>query len=151
MQETTILEAVALATTIRQIPSDRAPLWGRFNTQQMIEHLIRTIRYSNGKEQSVLYTPEDKLPLYREFLYSDRPLRRNITAPFMPGEPPALVYEDLEEAQAQLLAEVADFHTYYDSHPDDHPVHPSFGPLNYREWCMFHQKHFKHHFEQFGM
>jgi len=35
--------------------------------------------------------------------------------------------------------------------PDALKLNPTFGELNKAEWEIFHEKHFTHHFKQFGI
>ncbi len=125
--------------------------WGIMTPQHMIEHLVGSWRISNGKAKARQVTPDDKLPGYRSFLYSDKPYQKNMKNPVMPEDLAPLRKKDLTDAIDQLLEDMKDGFRYFEEHPDAVPVHPVFGPLNRGEWMMFQYKHMRHHFEQFGL
>ncbi len=60
-------------------------------------------------------------------------------------------YVSEAEAKEQLIESLTGYEAFFNSDPDASTVHPRFGKLNYSEWKKFHPKHFKHHFEQFGV
>ncbi len=129
-----------------------APKWGILNAQAMIEHLVGSWRISNGKAQAEQVTPEDQLPKYREFLFSDQPFQPHVKNPVMPeNEAPALRKKDLKAAKAQLKQEIQDFFSYHEANPEEKPIHPVFGPLDAEGWLQFQYKHMRHHFWQFGL
>lgn len=118
------------------------------NAQQMVEHLIGAVKWSNGKLQVKLIIPEEKLPIARKQLLSDMPLPHNFQNPFADTQ---TYLATLPEALQKLDTEIADFYTYFAAHPEARPLHAVFGPLNQEEWERFHTKHFSHHLEQFGL
>jgi oxepin-CoA hydrolase/3-oxo-5,6-dehydrosuberyl-CoA semialdehyde dehydrogenase len=120
--------------------------------QHMVEHLVQSVRVSNGKKQlQELRIPEEKVPVRYAFLWSDQPLPRYIGAT-NPEQPlPDLQYASIPEALAVLEQELVIFEAYFKEHPDQKFLHPSFGKLNYQDWIRFHEKHFTHHFTQFGL
>lgn len=130
-------------------PSSR-PHWGNMNAHQMIEHLSLVVRISNGKMQVPLVTPAEKLEKARMFLFSDQPLPKNFRAPFLDENPPALRTVSITEAVMELEDEINVFEKYYEDGGKP-AVHPVFGPLDHSEWKHFHEKHFTHHFTQFGL
>jgi oxepin-CoA hydrolase/3-oxo-5,6-dehydrosuberyl-CoA semialdehyde dehydrogenase len=137
-----------LAAPLHQLAQGAQPRWGRMNAQQMVEHLVGAVKWSNGKIKVPLIIPEEKLPIARKQLLSDMPLPHNFQNPFTDDK---TYLNTLAEALQKLDAEIADFYTYHAAHPDARPVHPVFGPLSREEWERFHTKHFKHHLEQFGV
>jgi oxepin-CoA hydrolase/3-oxo-5,6-dehydrosuberyl-CoA semialdehyde dehydrogenase len=62
-----------------------------------------------------------------------------------------LVYSDLERAKKKFFEEINNFEEYFKENPEIKPINATFGPLNYEEWVAFHNKHFTHHFTQFGL
>ena len=40
---------------------------------------------------------------------------------------------------------------YFEENPDATFINLTFGELDKTEWDVFHEKHFKHHFNQFGL
>lgn len=130
---------------------DRPPLWGKMSPQHMVEHLETVMRVSNGELTVRVVTPEDRVPLVRRYLLADRPFGRNIKNPLLGDGLIPLRHADLEAAKARLREEVERFHSYFAEHPDATPHHPAGGPLNRMEWLIFHTKHMRHHFSQFGL
>jgi len=46
---------------------------------------------------------------------------------------------------------MTDYLKYFELNPEVKTVNVTFGELNKDEWDIFHQKHFAHHFSQFGL
>lgn len=127
--------------------------WGKMNGQQMVEHVATIYVVSTGKIKFEQTTPEEHLPQYRDFLYSDKQFRENTKAPaqLLGEETLPLRYTNMEEALAKLQEAIAYFEIYFTENPQSKPMHPVFGPLNYEEWVLLHYKHVTHHLRQFGL
>jgi hypothetical protein len=75
-----------------------------------------------------------------------------LKTPLLPAEGPIpFEFSSLAEAKENLNKELDAFETYHANHPDALFVQPRLGKLNYKEWIIFHNKHFTHHFKQFGL
>jgi len=86
------------------------------------------------------------------FIYSDVEMSQGVKSPLLPAEGPIpFEFSSLEEAKRNLNKELDDFESYHAAHPDAFFVQPRLGKLNYKEWSIFHSKHFTHHFKQFGL
>jgi hypothetical protein len=129
----------------------QAPLWGRMSAQNMVEHVSSVMRISNGKNPLQIELTPDRIERGRAFLLGPEPLPRDVKITGVPSDPPPHRFPDMATAIARLQKEVDDFHAYWQSPPAELPWHPRFGPLNYQEWIVFHNKHFTHHFTQFGL
>ncbi|MDX5346619.1 MAG: DUF1569 domain-containing protein [Hymenobacteraceae bacterium] len=139
---------------LEHLNENTTPAWGSMNAQQMVEHLISSIRISNGKTDVAkvpLLTPEEQLPAYREFLFSDRPFNRNTPNPLFDKGIPPLRAKDLDTAKARLVEELNDFFTHFEENPEKTIRHPFFGDLDFAGWQAFQRKHIAHHFSQFGL
>jgi len=134
---------------VQNLPANAKPAWGQMSAQHMIEHLLQTLRLSNGKIRGQCAYDEKRQAVLRRFLRSDKPMPRDFTNPLVGPELKPLQFSDIEEAKKALNAELADFHDYFGKNPDATPVNPTFGPLTYEEWIMFHRKHMTHHLTQF--
>ena len=143
-----ILKKLELLTKLH---ADTKPLWGKMSAQHMIEHLIFAVRISNSKLTTGCYNPPEKTPTLKRFLTSTRPLPKGFINPYIGTVLLPLENDSLEDAIFVLKNEVEDFYKYFESNPDAVLVNPTFGELNKAEWDTFHQKHFTHHFEQFGL
>lgn len=146
-----IKEREVIKEKLSQLTMEHKPLFGKMGPQHMVEHLSLIMRASNGKFKAPLFTPEEKIERRKQFLYTDDELQPGFRGPGLPDEPMPLRFQDLDEAQARLMKELDDFDAYYAGQPALREVHPVFGPLNYDEWTRFHNKHFQHHFKQFGL
>ncbi len=137
---------------IEHLSEDTNPVWGSMNAHRMVEHLIMSLRLSNGKLKiDKLIFPEEKLPILKRFLMSPRPLPKNFNNPVVSGLTKEYIYSTFSEAVEELKKEFKDFELYFEENPDATPLNPSYGKLNRDEWIQFHKKHFKHHYEQFGL
>jgi oxepin-CoA hydrolase/3-oxo-5,6-dehydrosuberyl-CoA semialdehyde dehydrogenase len=119
--------------------------------QHMIEHLIQAIRLSDGKTETKCFSPEDKLPVLKKILMSNRPLPKLFINPLIGEDLFPLEFPNLDSAKQSLLNEIEYYREYYKDNPDAKHMNPTFGLLNKEEWDHFHKKHFAHHFSQFGL
>ena len=126
------------------------PLWGKMNAQQMIEHLANGFKMASGKITFQNEVNEEVMTKMKEFLYTDKPMKKEVTVAFAP-ENPELIHEEIELAIDDFVIEWIDFEEYFESNPDAQTSHPYYGNLNYSEWCLLHKKHLTHHFLQFGL
>ena len=127
------------------------PLWGKMTAQHMVEHLIFAVRTSNGKLKLECFNPVEKLPTLKRFLLSDRPLPHNFINPVIGEGLVPLQYESLEKAKEILAGEINDYYNFFEDHTDALLTNVTFGDLSKDEWEVFHQKHFTHHLQQFGL
>jgi oxepin-CoA hydrolase/3-oxo-5,6-dehydrosuberyl-CoA semialdehyde dehydrogenase len=135
------------------LSTDSKAAWGKMNPQQMIEHVADFFDVSTEKIKFPLTTPEEHLPKYKAFLYSDKEFKENTKAPAaVLGEVPLpLRTANLEAAINKLKMAVDDFFSYFKNDPNKLTMHPAFGLLNFDEWIMLHYKHVVHHWKQFGL
>lgn len=149
-----ILDRVNVFDILGRLQADENPRFGAMTAQHMVEHLAYAVRFSNGKEpQSHHYPAEKEQKIKAYILDTDNDFLIGFRSPVMPAEGllPDLQYSDLDEALTCLKTELADFDSYFLRHPEDHPVNPTMGELNHKEWIRFHNRHFTHHFKQFGL
>ena len=125
--------------------------WGKMNAQQMLEHVSDFFNVSTEKIKFPLVTPEEHLPKYREFLFSDKEFRENTKAPesVLGEEPMPLRTKSMDAAKDYLNKSVANFFAFFEEDPQRKTIHPVFGPLNFEEWVLLHYKHVHHHVRQF--
>ena len=121
--------------------------------QHMLEHLTLTVKISYNRIKIPEFEPSEKQQFQkRALLDTTMEFPRGILAPNMKsGELLPLRNNNLEEAKEQLIESLTGYDAFFNSDPEATTVHPRFGKLNYSEWERFHPKHFKHHFEQFGI
>jgi len=134
------------------LKSDSPARFGIMTSQHMVEHLIITFKLSQGKISLPEKEPSQRaLDAKQAILYGQMELPRGIRAPGIGDQLMDLRLPSIEEAKVGLEKALKDFHLYYSSNRDITHYHPAFGKLNYEEWLAFHEKHFKHHFGQFGI
>lgn len=136
-----------------QLQPGERPRFGAMTPQHMVEHLAFSVRFSNGKEpQKRYYPPEKEQKIKAYILDTDNDFMIGFKAPVLPAEGlPELQCSDLVEAVSTLKNELADFDRYFEKHPAAQPVNPTMGELKHVEWIRFHNRHFTHHFKQFGL
>ena len=140
-----------LFARLEKLKADQQPLFGVMTPQHMVEHLIWTVTFCNGKlPQQQITTAEKALQLREVFMYSKDEYPRGIKPPMLPDEPLPLIYPDLSAAINQLKKELNDFNKYFETE-NTTAINPALGVLNYEEWLLVHNKHFTHHFTQFGL
>ena len=142
-QNRTYLESLFL-----KLQADTPAFWGKMTAQQMVEHLIDQVQYTNGK--MVPYcevTDQEAYEAKQIYIYSNTELSRNVVFGTALNE---LLHSDLTTAIQQLMLELHDFDRYFDE-PGKTEIHGAFGPLTYQEWLIWHSKHFYHHLKQFGL
>ncbi len=126
------------------------PRFGEMIPQEMVEHLCQSFDISTNKIEAEVFTPDEKLGKWKDFLMSDLPFQPFKSPRDADGLAP-LEYQDLDEAKYELVKRVAEFHDYYQNHPAAKADCPAFGTLSYYEWKKFHGKHLQHHFSQFKL
>ncbi|MEM1328688.1 MAG: phenylacetic acid degradation bifunctional protein PaaZ [Bacteroidota bacterium] len=134
------------------LTEEAKPSWGIMTAQHMLEHLDYFNRMAIGEVEGKLLTPEEKLEKYTESLYNYRAMPKNFQLALLrKGETEDLRYATLEEARMAFLESLATVEQYFRSDPEFRAFNPTFGNLNFYEWKLYAQKHFGHHFEQFGL
>ncbi|WP_415837250.1 DinB family protein [Pontibacter korlensis] len=137
---------------LRKLDADKKPEFGVMTPQHMVEHLAYVVRFSNGKLPQKLHYRDEKAEKFKQYtIYTDRELMPGFKAPMLGDEPARLVHTDINAALANLHQELEDFDAFFANMPDAKPVSPTLGELDYKEWVIFHNKHFKHHLKQFGL
>ncbi len=147
------LDPIPFFEAIDRLQADQKPLFGSMQAQHMVEHLVLTLRFSNGKQpQQRHYSPEKEQRMRAFVLHTDQALPVGFKSPVLPAEGlPPLVYPDLAAAVKAFKTELQDFEAYFRQYPDEKPVNPTMGELDYEEWVRFHSKHVAHHFKQFEL
>ncbi len=140
-----------LNSHLSKLQPDALPLWGTLTPIALMEHLITTIEYTNGKKITVCnLTPEQIEKRKQAVIYSDAELPMGIKTPVSRDDPAVTTFDTLPEAVAALNIELDAFEKYFATEGAT-SIHPGFGELHYNEWLIFHGKHFTHHMRQFGL
>ncbi|MCP9749556.1 DUF1569 domain-containing protein [Ferruginibacter sp. HRS2-29] len=127
--------------------------WGVMNPQQMLEHVTDFFNVSADKLQLKLVTPEEHLPKYLEFLYSEKQFRENTKAPVEIIGEAALPERcaSIDIAKEELRQSVDNFVNHFKGNHPNKTLHPVFGWLDFEQWVRLHYKHVTHHSRQFGL
>lgn len=125
--------------------------WGKMNLQQMVEHFTDVVMVASGKTKMQVAVPPEKLPLYREFMMSEKPFKENTKSPVLPEEPLPMRKHTIQAAIGKLQEELIYFFDVFDKNPGMKTVHPAFGELDFNENIQAMHKHAVHHLKQFGV
>lgn len=137
-----------LSDLLLKLQPGTRPLWGKMKPQQMIEHLVENVEYTNGKKICGLGVPPEEAERNKHNgVYTDTQIPKNVILEELPKN---YRYTNLHVAISQLMKELNDFDKYFET-PNATSMHFSFGPMNYEEWLIWHSKHFTHHLTQFGL
>ena len=135
-----------------KLDESEVPMFGEMTPQHMVEHVSKTMSISNGNlSVPLLNDPVRAEKQKRIMIYTDRPFPKGMIAPIVDKKQYVLIHENLEKAKQALKAELVKFDRWYEEGPDRRSMHPILGELNHEEWIKFHNKHFTHHFGQFGL
>ena len=124
------------------------PVWGKMTPQQMVEHLVDQVEWTNGKKIPFCERPADEAYQSKmEMVYSDIEIGLNVV---FKSPPEHYQYPDIPTAVNQLMHELEAFDRYFEQ-PGTIAIHGGFGPMDHHEWLIWHGKHFTHHMKQFGL
>ena len=148
-----ILDRDTILKMLNPLKAAALPIFGTMTAQHMVEHLILTVRFSNGKEPQHQHYSREKEAKIKEFVIgTSKEMPIGFKSPVLPAEGLLpLACSSLGSAKDRLRMELKDFDLHFESNPLDKPINPTMGQLNYQEWIIFHNKHFTHHFNQFNL
>ncbi|MDN3547155.1 hypothetical protein [Mucilaginibacter aquaedulcis] len=143
-----ITNRALLREQLLSLDPDTAPLWGNMKAQQMVEHLVDQVQWTNGKKTPTCERPADEAHQRKMLMvYSDMLIPQNIFSGHLPEN---YQYSSMVAAINALVQELDAFDQYF-LQPGAVAIHGGFGPMNHEEWLIWHGKHFAHHFTQFGL
>lgn len=147
-----IVNRIDIFKRIGRLKKDAVPAFGKMTAQHMIEHLTFAVMFSNGNKPQKLNFPEDKAKMIKAaIVYSERELPIGFKSPVLTDELHELIFPGLKEAIGNLKVQLEEFDNYFVLNKDSTPMNPVAGELDHKEWIVFHNKHFKHHFKQFNL
>jgi hypothetical protein len=130
-----------------KLNADTTPIWGSMTAQQMVEHMIDQVEYTNGKKTPTLDVDiEDAAKSKQLWIYTDATIPKNIIL----GVLPKYIHPGLAVAIDQLFIDLDIFDGHF-KQPGHTEIHGGFGPMDYKEWLIWHGKHFTHHLKQFNL
>jgi oxepin-CoA hydrolase/3-oxo-5,6-dehydrosuberyl-CoA semialdehyde dehydrogenase len=130
------------------LDSAAVPVWGKMTPQQMVEHLVDQVQWTNGKKIPTCDIYAEKAERSKQvMIYTDAQIPKNVILGDLPGN---YEYPDIEAAINQLMTELDEFYHYFEE-PGISCIHGGFGPMDHKEWIIWHNKHFTHHLRQFNL
>ncbi len=137
---------------IESLNEHTIPKFGMMTPQHMLEHVAKAVSISNGNRTvGLLADPIRAEKQKRIMLYTDRPFPMGMQAPLLDGSLDVLEFSNIRDARNALIGQLEQFDKWYVEHPGSTSMHPFLGALTHDEWVVFHNKHFTHHFAQFGL
>lgn len=144
------MELETMLSILNRLSSSKTPLWGKMNAQEMVEHLSDMLMMSRGTGNFTIDVDAETIARRQQFLSSDKEMAKNIAVPFT-KEIIVLRHDELELALDEFAEEWINFTEYYENNPSASVIHPYYGDLDFNLWLKMHDKHFTHHFKQFGL
>jgi len=144
------MELETMLSILNRLSSSKTPLWGKMNAQEMVEHLSDMLMMSRGTGNFSIDVDAETIARRQQFLSSDKEMAKNIAVPFT-KDIIELRHDELELALDEFADEWINFTEYYENNPSASVIHPYYGDLDFNLWIKMHDKHFMHHFKQFGL
>jgi len=139
-----------MLAVLNGLTPNQKPLWGKMKAQEMVEHLSDMLMMSRGTGNFTIDVDAETIARRQQFLSSDKEMAKNIAVPFT-KDIIELRHDELELALDEFADEWINFTEYYENNPSASVIHPYYGDLDYNLWLKMHDKHFTHHFKQFGL
>lgn len=137
---------------LEKLTIDTKAEWGKMKPQDMVEHLEVALLSSAIVKNSAPAPPNSaQAPFKETLIYTDTEMARNVQNPLLQYGLPPHKYSDLETAKAKLVEKMGLFFRSFENKENAISLNIFLGDLNFDEWKVFHYKHFKHHFTQFGL
>jgi hypothetical protein len=143
-----LLERIEL---LKGLKANQKPLWGKMTPQHMVEHLYKAMQASINEISLNIFTEERKIPVLKRLFLGEKALPKEFMNPAIGPDLMALEFKNMEAATLELENILERYEQFFENNPDIKTAHPTFGYLTKKEWDVFHQKHFIHHFSQFGL
>ena len=144
------MEFTEMLAVLNGLTPNQKPLWGKMKAQEMVEHLSDMLMMSRGTGNFTIDVDAETIARRQQFLSSDKEMAKNIAVPFT-KEIIELRHDELELALDEFADEWINFTEYYENNPNTSVIHPYYGALDFNLWLKMHDKHFTHHFKQFGL
>lgn len=137
---------------LKTINPDTAPIFGKMNPQQMLEHMAEYIRFGYGNPiiTQVFYTSES-LEKVRQFVMSEHPFRDNTPNPILSEIPKPVRFSSYQAALEDVEIALNELFTAFENNKELEVASPFFGMLDYKMSIQLLHKHAQHHLRQFGV
>jgi hypothetical protein len=104
-------------------------LWGRMNAQNMVEHLVEAVEYTNGKRLADLRFPPDRANRQRHLLVDSDFVIPNEVTSYLSDTTKTKRFNDLATAILELNNELDAFEHFFKTEGIT-ATHFEFGPMN---------------------
>ena len=145
------LDEKLVRSKLSSLKIDTTPVFGKMNSQQMIEHLSTVTQIANENTKVDIYVSDEKAARRKPFLTTDNELQVGFKPSFLAENPIPLKFDTINDAINDLIFQVQHFEKVFTEDTNKKVVHPFFGELDYEYWKKFQVKHFTHHFKQFNL
>jgi hypothetical protein len=125
---------------------DTQPHFGKLTSLRLLDHLIASLEIAMGHRQDKAIFPEALARLLRPLMHLPMLRRMPTTQAFL--EP---ARGDFQQRLNQLQELLRLFHREVLTNPVQKHLHPVFGSMNRMQWAKLQDRHFEHHFRQFGL
>src|SRR5436190_19400931 len=99
-----ITNRTSLSNLLLSLDPDSSPLWGNMKAQQMVEHLVDQVQWTNGKKTPTCgRSPEEAYERKMLMVYTDTQIPQNIFSGALPEE---CQYLNIPAAVDALLQEL---------------------------------------------
>ncbi|MBU3677270.1 MAG: hypothetical protein FGM54_08870 [Chitinophagaceae bacterium] len=133
------------------LPETQAPVFGKMNVLQMIEHMAYAFRQAMGLVPLPPVGDEALRAKMLAFVRSDKPFRDNTPNQYLPEQPLPARFTNRTAAIADLTEAMQGFFSFFNQHPNQIVANPFFGDLNFEDSLQLLYKHALHHLRQFGL
>ncbi len=126
--------------------------WGIMGPQHMVEHFEHFARLGLRQIPGTVITPEDRLEKMQDSLWNYYPMPKEYAHPiFRKGEVEDLKHADLPTAKKAFWEAYDETEAFFKEQPNGTLLNPVFGELDKYHWFLLNNKHYNHHFAQFGL
>src|ERR1700712_4007755 len=102
-----ISDHAVLRKILQPLKADAIPLWGKMKPQQMVEHLVDQVEWTNGKKIPTCDRPADEAYQGKmQMVYTDAEIPKNV---FLENLPESYIYPNIEAAINALMLELDAF------------------------------------------
>lgn len=146
------MKNVDFIALFKDVHENDKPLFGNMTPAQVVNHLTLSLRLSIGDIQVPrINSAEREEKVKRVILGNDRPFPKGLQLPGLEVASAQIGIFPLHEAIESLNFWRDKFYHYYSENPSAKNPHPAMGLLNFKEWDLFHNKHFTHHLSQYAL
>jgi hypothetical protein len=133
---------------LQKLEENSRPRYGKLLPMTLLDHLSNSLEIALGLRDVALIFPLPIGRIARFFAFLPFPM-----PPFLPTSAEFIAPRTgaFEERRSKLLELLRLFHREVLQNPVKLQNHPVLGRMNRIEWAKLQDRHFEHHFKQFGL